>query len=117
MTRAITSHLLPLGFALPQSTRDVVGGYFTWLSLPATLTAGALTKRCLDEENVVIAPGSLFEVHGQISFGGHVRLCWAREEERLLDEGVKRIASVAKRMIDAGDENSDGYVLVVQAKA
>nr|POE73076.1 uncharacterized protein CFP56_31015 [Quercus suber] len=112
MTKAITSYLLPLGFALPQPSRDVVGGYFTWLSLPETITAEALAKRCLDEENVVIAPGPLFEVHGQISFNGHIRLCWAREEKSLLAEGVKRVAAAAKRMLDVGDENIDGYVVV-----
>lgn len=111
MTKAIVSHLLPLGFTLPQPSRDVVGGYFTWLSLPTPLSAATLTERCV-EENVIVAPGSIFEVPEQLRFDGHMRLCWAWEEEGLLEEGVQRIASVARKMLDEGSENGEGYVVV-----
>lgn len=109
---AITSHLVPLGFASPQQGRRVVGGFFVWLSLPSTLSASALAKRCNEDVDVILAPGSIFEVPGDesaVGFDGHVRLCFAWESENRLTEGVKRVAMVARSMLD---EERRGYVVV-----
>lgn len=99
--QAITTHLLPLGFRLPQAEREVAGGYFVWLGLPGSLTATALSKRC-QVEDVIIAPGTIFEVPGDqeaAAFNGHIRLCFAWEGEEQLSEGVERVSLVARRML------------------
>ncbi|KAI7211919.1 PLP-dependent transferase [Hortaea werneckii] len=100
LIKAITTHLLPLGFQLPQPDRDVVGGYFVWLKLPGRMTATALASAC-KREGVVIAPGTIFEVPGDretADFDGHMRLCFAWEEEGKLEEGVVRVAGVVREM-------------------
>ncbi|KAI7463136.1 PLP-dependent transferase [Hortaea werneckii] len=100
LINAITTHLLPLGFQLPQPDRDIVGGYFVWLKLPDQMTATALASAC-KREGVVIAPGTIFEVPGDretAGFDGHMRLCFAWEEEGKLEEGVVRVAGVVRQM-------------------
>lgn len=114
---AITTHLLPLGFSLPQSDRAVTGGYFTWLTLPDKLqtAAQALAKRCQAEENVIIAAGKIFEVPGDddVKFEGNVRLCWSWEEEERLEEGVRRVGIVAKKMLEEVESgNGEEFVVV-----
>lgn len=108
--RAISTHLLPLGFSLPQTDRQLVGGYFTWLRLPSDLKVSAktLAKTCVDEEDVVIAGGNIFEVPGDDSakFDREVRLCWAWEDEWKLEEGVQRVAGVVARLLEDGNEES-----------
>ncbi|KAI6864569.1 PLP-dependent transferase [Hortaea werneckii] len=113
LINAITTHLLPLGFQLPQPDRDIVGGYFVWLKLPGRMTATALASAC-KREGVVIAPGTIFEVPGDretAGFDGHMRLCFAWEDEGKLEEGVVRVAGVAREMqVATGD--SDGSLQV-----
>ncbi|GAB7327328.1 hypothetical protein MBLNU13_g11205t1 [Cladosporium sp. NU13] len=112
---AITTHLLPLGFTLPQPTRDVVGGFFVWLSLPEGIAAGEFAQVCKEEEGVIVAPGAMFEVPGDeaVKFDGNVRLCFAWEEERRLVEGVKRMEAAAEKVIAAVKGRGSGeYVLV-----
>ncbi|KAI6836917.1 PLP-dependent transferase [Hortaea werneckii] len=113
LINAITAHLLPLGFQLPQPDRDIVGGYFVWLKLPGRMTATALASAC-KRKGVVIAPGTIFEVPGDretAGFDGHMRLCFAWEDEGKLEEGVVRAAGVAREMQGAMG-NSDGFSLV-----
>ena len=112
LLNAIEKHLVPLGFTLPRQDRSFMGGYFTWLSLPDGLDADALAKRCREEENVVIAPGSIFEVPGdeRVKFPSNIRLCWAWEDEEKLGEGVERVAGVARGMLEEGDGGE--YVVV-----
>lgn len=110
---AITTHLLPLGFTLPAPTRNVVGGFFVWLGLPEGVVADDLAQVCREEENVVVAPGAMFEVPGdrRVSFEGNVRLCFAWEEVGRLVEGVKKIGRVGERLLREG-RTGGGYVLV-----
>ena len=113
--KAITTHLLPLGFQLPQTTRSVIGGYFTWLTLPSGLkSAEALARRCREDENVVIAAGKIFEVPGDesVKFEANVRLCWSWEEESELDEGIRRVGVVTRRMLEEGEKNGEEFVVV-----
>jgi DNA-binding transcriptional MocR family regulator len=51
----INKDLVPLGVRLPQTDRNVVGGYFIWLTLPDSVDGAALAQRAKDEENVVVA--------------------------------------------------------------
>ena len=55
MVTAIEKELIPLGASLPQTDRDVVGGYFIWLTLPSGLESSVVVKRAKEEENVVVA--------------------------------------------------------------
>jgi hypothetical protein len=57
MVGAITKELIPLGVQLPQMEREVVGGYFIWLTLPHPLKGSIVTQRAEKEENLIIAPG------------------------------------------------------------
>lgn len=113
---AITTHLLPLGFSLPQPTRNVVGGFFVWLSLPEGIASGDLAHVCREEQNVIVAHGAMFEVPGDrvVSFERNIRLCFTWEEVSKLEEGIRRIAKATERL--KGDENAGGgYVLVQRA--
>jgi|SRR5690242_3661681 len=55
MIKAINDLLVPLGVRLPQTDRDIVGGYFIWLTLPDGIEGGALVERAREDENVVVA--------------------------------------------------------------
>ncbi|KAJ4373194.1 Valine--pyruvate aminotransferase [Neocucurbitaria cava] len=105
MVQAINTELIPLGVRLPQTDREVVGGYFIWLTLPSPLKGAVLAQRAKDEENVVVAQGEIFQVPGDTeypgtSFGNDVRICFAWEDEEMLAEGIERLALVIRRMQD-----------------
>lgn len=105
MKAAIVDHLLPLGFKAPGTEQMVVGGFFIWLEIPSLLLADDLAKRALTEEKLVIGSGTLFQVQGDCTenhqtFDKNIRLCFAWERFEVLYEGVKRLADVARRMID-----------------
>jgi DNA-binding transcriptional MocR family regulator len=55
MVKAINRELVPLGVRMPQTDRDVVGGYFIWLTLPDPLKGAVLAQRAKEEENIVVA--------------------------------------------------------------
>lgn len=102
---AITKHLFPLGVSIVNNCKDaqaVVGGYFVWISLPPEVHCDEVTARAKREENLIVAPGKLFgvrgddeEVHG---LKGKIRLCFAWEDERFLEEGVERLGRVIKEI-------------------
>lgn len=105
MIQAITRDLIPLGVRLPQMDREIVGGYFIWLALPSPLTGAELAQRAKEEENVVVAQGDIFEVPGDsehpgTKFSNAIRICFAWEDEDMLDEGIKRLAHVISKMLD-----------------
>lgn len=116
LLQAVEDSLLPLGCSLAQSDRSIVGGYFIWVALPDHVDAESLAERCKTEENVVVAPGSMFEVPGDetVAFPNSIRLCFSWEDETLLVEGVKRTAAALERMLKDGTiskskkGNSDG---------
>lgn len=108
---SIERYLIPLGVTLPQADRDVVGGYFLWLSLPRPLQGTHVAKQALADENLIVAQGELFEVPGEndhARFSHEVRLCFAYEDEDALVEGVKRLSRVIIRMQrgEAGNDKS-----------
>lgn len=55
IVQAIHQHLTPLGVRIPQTDREVVGGYFIWMTLPSPLKGADLAQRAKEEENVVVA--------------------------------------------------------------
>lgn len=101
---AITKYLLPLGLTMPQPNRDVIGGYFVWLTLPKPLTAEDIAKKALDDEEVRIAPGPLFQIPGDSSgqqgaFERDFRLSFAWEDEGMFEEGIERLSRVIRRSL------------------
>ena len=97
----IDKHLIPLGVTLPQASRDVVGGYFIWLSLPAPLQAEEVAFFAKRDESLVIAPGPIFAVTGDenpVDLVSNVRICFAWEEEGKLAEGIRRLGQVICRL-------------------
>ncbi|KAL6705633.1 Valine--pyruvate aminotransferase [Coniothyrium glycines] len=113
LVQAIKEHLIPLGVRIPQTDREVVGGYFVWMTLPSPLKGAELAQRGKEEENVVVAKGEIFEIPGDnqiagTSFAGSVRLCFAWEDEQLLAEGIERLAEVIKRMLREDGEKDRG---------
>lgn len=101
MVSAIEEHLLPLGVTLPQPDRDVMGGYFIWLSLPAPLQSEEVAIRARQEANLVIAPGPMFAVYGDeraVDLERKVRVCFSWEQEAMLAEGIQRLAQVIGSM-------------------
>jgi hypothetical protein len=113
LLRAITTHLLPLGFTLPQTDRNVAGGFFIWLGLPEGFAGVEFARVCAEgEKGVIVAPGAMFEVPGDYSvqFDENVRLCFAWESEENLEEGIKRIRGVAERLLVERGEGE--YVFV-----
>ncbi|EAT90668.2 hypothetical protein SNOG_02456 [Parastagonospora nodorum SN15] len=110
MIEIINKDLIPLGVRLPQTDRNVVGGYFIWLTLPDSVDGAALAQRAKDEENVVVAQGDIFEVPGDTahpgtSFRNDIRLCFAWEDEDMLAEGISRLGAVISKMQDESYEH------------
>lgn len=101
---AIEKHLIPLGVTLPQTNRDVVGGYFIWLSLPAPLQAEEVAMIAKRDENLVMAPGPIFAVYGDekaVDLVRNVRICFSWEEEGKLADGIRRLGQVICRLQNA----------------
>ncbi|KAF7845968.1 hypothetical protein BT93_L5776 [Corymbia citriodora subsp. variegata] len=96
LVNAVKEDLCPLGVKLPQSNRDVIGGYFIWLTLPDTVNADEFAQRCQEEANVVVAPGSIFEVPGDesVRFEHSLRLTFSWVELDEMVEGVRRMRGI-----------------------
>ena len=105
MIDAIEKYLIPLGVAVGEVSfegKDVFGGYFIWLELPTTVDAVAVSETAKDTENLIVAPGNIFEVSNDssVKFENSLRLCFSWEEEGDLEEGVMRLARVVKVFLD-----------------
>jgi DNA-binding transcriptional MocR family regulator len=105
MVEGINKHLIPLGVSIPQTDREIVGGYFIWLTLPSPLKGAVVAQRAKEEENLVVAQGEMFEVPGDTeregtSFSNDIRVCFAWEEEDMLAEGIERLATIISRMLN-----------------
>ncbi|ORY13863.1 pyridoxal phosphate-dependent transferase [Clohesyomyces aquaticus] len=109
MVSAINKYLIPLGVRLPQTDRDVVGGYFIWLTLPKPLKGFVVAQRAKDDENLIVAQGEIFEVPGDTEFAHFerdLRICFAWEDIELLGEGVERLARVIRSLQNDQSENN-----------
>ena len=99
-----------------EADRGVYGGYFVWVTLPPNkgVTAEEIADRALQEENLIIAPGNLFEVRGDekaAQFPDSIRLTFSWEDVDVIVEGVARLGTVLKRVYDgspAGPATADG---------
>jgi 2-aminoadipate transaminase len=72
------------------------GGMFLWVSLPENLSSLHLFKLAT-AENVVFVPGRAFYVDG----GGDntLRLNFSNSDQNKIEEGIKRLAKVIKRVL------------------
>ena len=72
------------------------GGMFLWATLPENLSSLHLFKLAM-EENVVFVPGRAFYVDG----GGDntLRLNFSNSDQEKIEEGIKRLAKVIKRVL------------------
>jgi len=71
MVEAINKHLIPLGVRIPQSDRDIVGGYFIWLTLPPPLKGAVVAQRAKEDDNLAVAQVSTSHDHVPGSDHGH----------------------------------------------
>lgn len=85
------------------------GGYFVWITFPKGPAAADIAKRAMEDENLIVSPGSLFEVkgdEGSVRFEKSLRLCFSWEEEGDLVEGVARLGRVVQALWDEGPGTS-----------
>jgi DNA-binding transcriptional MocR family regulator len=111
MIDAIEKYLIPLGVTVGEVSfegKNVFGGYFVWLDLPKSVDAVALSETAKETENLIVAPGNIFEVSNDpsVKFDNSLRLCFAWEEEGDLEEGVMRLARVVKAFLDGRGASS-----------
>lgn len=85
------------------------GGYFVWVTFPRGPAAADIARRAMEDENLVVSPGSMFEVkgdEGSARFEKSLRLCFSWEEEEALVEGVARLGRVVQALWDEGPGTS-----------
>ena len=72
------------------------GGMFLWVTLPENISSLDLFKLAM-KENVAFVPGKAFYVDG----GGEntLRLNFSNSDEEKIEDGIKRLAKVIKRML------------------
>jgi len=101
MMKALKQFLLPLGVQIGQVSfgdKEIFGGYFIWIELPKTVNAEAVSSTAKQRENLIVAPGRLFEVRNDpsIKFENSLRLCFSWEDEADLEDGIERLARIIK---------------------
>ncbi|WP_313529703.1 MocR-like pyridoxine biosynthesis transcription factor PdxR [Anaerotignum sp.] len=80
-------------FALPN------GGVSLWIELPEGIGAEAFCSRML-EKNVILTPGSQFEISGKDS--GHIRLSFCGLDDDKIQVGLKRMGETIEEMGKGG---------------
>ena len=98
--RQARTMLEALGQYMPAgvSWTDVEGGMFIWVTLPEGVDTTALMKTALDN-NVAYVPGEAF-----YALGGdrrHLRLSFVTVPEERIREGVRRLAELLRRKLEA----------------
>lgn len=119
MMSAIKKELVPLGVSVGEDSlkgKDVFGGYFIWIELPKGADAEVVAARAKEEENLIVAPGKIFEVQGDktVEFPSGVRLCFAWETEEGVEEGVVRLARVMKGVLSGKYGNKSEQDIVTK---
>jgi DNA-binding transcriptional MocR family regulator len=88
----------------------VYGGYFVWLTLPEGVDAAVVAERAKVEEELVVAPGRIFEVAGDEAaarFPRNLRLSFSWADEEDIVEGVERLGRVVRGVL-AGESGVVG---------
>lgn len=100
----------------------VYGGYFVWVRLGEGGPGAEEVARVVrGEEGVVVAPGGLFTVgegEGDGELDRYLRLCFSWEDEGGVEEGVRRLGRVLRRMRrgESGGQRRGGQVEVGEFK-
>jgi DNA-binding transcriptional MocR family regulator len=79
----------------------IYGGYFVWFTLPEEFSAKQVADAAMQEENLIVAHGNMFEVRGDeesAKFNRQMRLCFSWEDEKDIEEGVRRLGAVLARV-------------------
>lgn len=105
---AIRQCIKPLGYNVRETSlvgTPYYGGYFIWLSPGhgVSLNSKLVAQVALEEENLAIGYGCMFEVHGDegnAQFSGDIRICFAWEPEDVMVEGIQRLGALLKRMLN-----------------
>lgn len=101
---ALAQYISPLGAIVRESSlagSEIYGGFFIWFTLDLGLPTKVIAEAAMEEENLIIGSGNMFEVHGDeasAKFDTEIRLCFAWEPEEALVEGVRRLGDVARRI-------------------
>jgi len=72
------------------------GGFFIWISLPETLDSEKLLVESV-KHKVAFVTGSPFHVDGRGQ--NKLRLAFSNSSPQQIEEGVKRLAEVIRRML------------------
>lgn len=83
------------------------GGYFVWITFPKGPTAQDIARRASEQENLIVPPGSMFEVKGDEGasrFDNSIRLCFSWEDEEDLVGGVTRLGRVVETLQTEGPD-------------
>ncbi len=108
LVKTIKEELAGFGASIRESAevdRSVYGGYFVWVTIPegTKVTAKEIADQALEEENLIIASGDLFEVYGDeeaARFPNQIRLTFSWEEVDMMVEGIQRLGKVLRRIYD-----------------
>ncbi|KAF4125371.1 Aspartate/methionine/tyrosine aminotransferase [Geosmithia morbida] len=106
MVDAIRQHVSPHGVRVRETSllgSDIYGGYFIWFTLEDGLSAKLVADVAMEEENLIVGSGDIFEVHGDedgARFDSEIRLCFSWVDEEDLIEGTKRLGEVLGRIRD-----------------
>jgi DNA-binding transcriptional MocR family regulator len=102
--------LEPIGVKIPsQALCSVIGGYFLWLTAPEWCDTEKLATLCKQQYNLVIGYDSMFRVRERNNSTSQyviaarsrgIRLCWAYEEVKTLEEGMYRLRDALRRVKD-----------------
>lgn len=117
MVRAVGRELQGLG-EVEGLEGGVYGGYFVWVRLgEGGPGAEEVARVARGEEGVVVAPGGLFAVGeggGDGRLDRYLRLCFSWEDEGDVEEGVRRLGRVLRRMRvgESGGQRGGGEVEV-----
>ncbi|TVY84628.1 Uncharacterized protein LSUE1_G002393, partial [Lachnellula suecica] len=103
MMKAIEKFLIPLGVRVGEVSfgeKEIFGGYFIWIEMPEGVKARMVSSMAREREDLIVAPGKLFEVSNDpsVQFEGSLRLCFAWEDLSDLEEGVGRLAKVIQEV-------------------
>lgn len=101
---AIHRYIAPFGALVRESSllrSHTYGGYFIWFTLDMGIPTKVIAEAALEEENLIIGSGNMFEVHGDeasAKFDSAIRLCFAWEPEEDLVEGIRRLGDLLHRI-------------------
>ena len=131
LREAIARHLEPLGVSIieqlpEQGSEGLAGGYFIWIILPELLRAEQIAESAKSEENLLVAPGKMFQVPqiendqnpdeadgpresrgasqsvgDSTTFPRSLRLCYSWEDENLLKDGVQKLSRLISKHLDS----------------